>query len=224
MSAPAATPLVPILFFGAVLLAVGAGVWLAYVYEKKRTALLADASLRMGFNFRPKLPKEEIPTLGSFHLFNLGHNRTAKNVMTGRSEGSDVTVLDYQYVTGGGKNSHTWSQTVAIFPGAEALPAFMLSPEHWWDKLGEILGHKDINFDASPEFSKHYLLKGPDEARIRAEFGAEALGFFAQQQGWSVESAGGKLAVYRADRRSKPEELPVFMSEVAAVRRALVHD
>ncbi len=223
-TAAAATPLVPILFFGAVVVAIAVGVSLAYAYEKKRTAALADACLRLGFNFQPTIPKEQAPTFGNFHLFNRGHGRKGWNLMTGKAGGAAVALFDYRYTTGGGKNSHTWTQTVAVFPEAGGLPEFLLAPEHWWDKIGEILGHKDIDFEASPEFSKHYLLKGPDESAIRAAFGAEALGFFGGHQGWSVEVKDRSLAVYRLSSRPKPEEMQAFVADVASVRRALVHD
>lgn len=227
MSAAAAAPLAPFLIFAAILAAIGVGASIAYLNEKKRTAALADVALRLGFTFEPQVQKEVLATLGPFHLFKRGHAQKGKNLMRGRSDGADAIVLDYQYTTGGGKNSHTFSQTVVIYPGspgAAALPDFTLGPEHWWDKIGEIFGHKDIDFEASEEFSKHYLLKGPDETAIRARFGAEPLGFFAQHQGWSVESAGGSLAVYRTSRRAKPEEMQPFLAETAAVRRALVRD
>ena len=228
MSAPAAAaPLAPFLIFAAILATIGVGAYFAYLGEKKRTAALFEVATRLGFGFEPKVSNDEAATLGTFHLFKIGRSRKGKNLMRGRSDGADAIVLDYQYTTGGGKNSHTHNQTVVIYAAsadATALPDFTLGPEHWWDKIGEVFGHKDIDFEASEEFSKHYLLKGPDEAAIRALFGAEPLGFFAQHQGWSVESAGGSLAVYRADKRAKPEELQPFLAETAAVRRALVHD
>ncbi len=217
-------PLVPVLVFAAVVVVIGVGVSLAYRHEKQRTAALADACLRLGFTFQPGIPKEQIPTFGTFHLFNLGHSRKGWNLMTGKADGAAASLFDYRYTTGGGKNSHTWTQTVAVFAEAGALPEFLLSPEHWWHKVGEILGHNDIDFEASPDFSKHYLLKGPDERAIRTAFGAEPLGFFAQQPGWSVEARGGKLAIYRVSHRPRPEELQAYVTEVAAARRALVHD
>ena len=226
-AAAAATPLLPILLFGGTLAAIGVGVYLAYLSERKRTAALADVALRLGFSFEAKISNEEAATLGSFHLFKVGRSRKGKNLMRGKSDGADAIVLDYQYTVGGGKSSHTYSQTVVIYPGsagAAALPDFTLGPEHWWDKVGEIFGHRDINFESSEEFSKHYLLKGPDEAALRTLFGAEPLGYFAQHQGWSVEAAGGSLVVYHTGQRAKPLEMQPFLADTAAVRRALVHD
>jgi len=226
-AAAAAAPLTPFLFFAAILVTIGAAAYLAYVNEKKRTAALFDVATRMGFTFEAKVAKEALPTLGPFHLFKRGRNHKARNLMRGRSEGADAIVLDYQYTTGGGKNSHTHVQTVVLYPGigTEArLPEFTLGPEHWWDRIGQVFGYQDIDFESSPEFSDRYLLRGPDESAIRAAFGSNVLGFFAQNQGWSVESAGGSLAVYRAGRRPKPEEMQPFIAETAAVRRALVRE
>jgi hypothetical protein len=225
VSAAAATPLAPFLIIGAVMVTIGVGAYLAWLGEQKRTAALADVALRLGFNFEAKVSNEEGATLGSFHLFQVGRSRKGKNLLRGRSDGADAIVLDYQYTIGSGKNSHTYNQTVVIYPGAAgapALPDFTLGPEHWWNKIGEIFGHGDINFEGSEEFSKRYLLKGPDEVAIRTLFGAEALGFFAQHQGWSVEAAGGSLVVYHSGLRTKPEEMQPFLAETAAVRRALV--
>jgi carbonic anhydrase len=227
VSAAAAAPLVPMLIIGAVVVTIGVGACFAYLNDRKRTAALADVALRLGFNFEQKASNEEAATLGSFHLFKIGRSRKGKNLMRGKSDGADAIVLDYQYTIGSGKSSHTLSQTVVIYPGeagGAALPDFTLGPEHWWDRFGEILGHRDINFESSEEFSKHYLLKGPDEAAIRTVFGAEPLGFFAQHQGWSVESAAGSLVIYHTGRRAKPEEMQPFLTDTAAVRRTLVRD
>ena len=227
MSAAAAAPLAPILIIGAVVVTIGVGAYFAWLSEKKRTAALADVALRLGFSFEGKVSNEEAATLGSFHLFKVGRSRKGKNLMRGKSNGAEAIVLDYQYTIGSGKSSHTYSQTVVIYAasaGAAALPDFTLGPEHWWDKVGEVFGHRDINFESSEEFSKHYLLKGPDEAAIRTLFGAEPLGYFAQHQGWSVEAAGGSLVIYHTGRRAKPEEMQPFLAETAAVRRTLVRD
>ncbi len=203
-------------------IAVAGGVfYLAWAAQQKRSAALADVAVRLGFSFEPRVDAARLATLGAFHLFKHGHSRVARNLMTGKADDSPAVLLDYQYTTGGGKSSHTYMQTVVIFQDVSGLPDFTLAPEHWWDRIGQLLGHHDINFEASEEFSKHYLLRGPDESAIRAAFGAEALGFFGQHQGWSVESLGGSLAVYRPSKRAKPEEMQPFLAEASAVRRAL---
>jgi hypothetical protein len=199
----------------------GAAIYLGIVAERKRSAALAEVALRTGFTFEPKATVERLATLPPFHLFKRGHGRTGRNLMTGKAGGDPLVLLDYQYTTGGGKNSHTYRQTVAIFQDVAGLPEFTLAPEQFWHRIGSVLGYQDIDFESSEAFSRHYLLRGPDESAVRAAFGAEALGFFGQSPGWSVEACGASLAVYRASKRVKPEDIPSFLSDTSAVRRAL---
>jgi hypothetical protein len=214
-------PTIVVLIVLGALAMTGGILYFAFVAEQKRSAALADVAVRIGLTFEPKVAEERLAALGPFHLFKRGHRRIGRNLMTGKVDAGPVILLDYQYTIGGGKNSHTYQQTVAIFLEVAGLPEFTLAPEHVWQKIGSLFGYQDINFETSEEFSKHYLLRGPDESAIRAAFGAEALGFFAQTRGWSVEAAASALAVYRGSKRVKPEEIQPFLAETAAVRRAL---
>jgi hypothetical protein len=215
--------IVPVAFAALSVVVGGTVIYVSVTGEKKRRAALEQTALMLGFTYLDKVPEAAAAALGNFHLFRRGHSKSGRNMMEGKSGDAPVTLLDYQYTTGGGKDSHTHRQTVAIFRGgATGVPEFELTPEHWWDRVAQVFGYKDIDFEASEEFSKRYLLRGPDEGAIRAAFGAEALGFFAQNLGWSVESLGGSLAVYRAGERCKPEEIQPFLAEASTVRRALV--
>lgn len=143
-------------------------------------------------------------------------------MMTGRVADREVTFFDYRYTTGSGKNSHTWHQSVALFPGgAPGLPDFALAPENFFHKIGQVFGYQDVDFDASPEFSSHYLLRGPDETAIRSSFSADALAFLAEQRGWNVEVRSGHIGIYRSSRRCKPEEAPAYLAESLNVLRAV---
>jgi len=214
-------PTIVVLIVLGALAVTGGILYYAHVAEQTRSTALADVAVRTGFTFEAKVAEERLAALGPFHLFKRGHRRIARNLMTGKADAGPVILLDFQYTVGGGKDSHTYQQTVAIFQEVAGLPEFTLAPEHVWQKIGSLFGYQDIDFEASEEFSKHYLLRGPDESSIRAAFGAEALGFFAQTRGWSVEAAGDALAVYRGGKRAKPEEIQPFLAETAAVRRAL---
>lgn len=216
--------LVPILAVAAVLALIGGIFVVSSRLEKQRTEALAAACQAMGFTFEPDGDLETMKGFGDLPLYGHGHSKKMRNVMTGRAGERDVKLFDYRYTTGSGKNSHTWSQTVALFPrGGEGLPDFLLAPENIFHKIGQVFGYQDIDFDSSPEFSSHYLLRGPDEMAIRSAFGAEALGYFAQERGWHVEVAGGNVGIYRSDKRCKPEDLRSFLEEAKAVLRALAH-
>jgi hypothetical protein len=217
-------PIISVLSIAIAVAVVGTLIYGRTFGQRKRGEALADVALRTGLTFEAKVSKERLATLGSFHLFKRGHGGTARNLLTGKGDAGPMILLDYQYTTGGGNNAHTYQQTVAIFQDVAGLPEFTLAPEHFWHRIGSVFGYQDIDFETSREFSLHYLLRGPDETAIRARFGAEALGFFGQHRDWSVESCGGALAVYRSSKRVKPEEIPAFLADTAAVRRALGRD
>jgi hypothetical protein len=215
--------MVPLAFAALAVVGGGVVVYLSVIAERKRRGALAQVALTLGLSYLDKVPKASVAGLGNFHLFRHGRRKMGRNLMEGKSGDTQVTLLDYQYTAGGGKDSRTCRQTVAVFRGvATGLPEFTFAPEHFWHRIGALFGYQDIDFEASEEFSKHYVLRGPDESAIRAAFGADALGFFAQNPGWSVESFGGSLAVYRTARRCKPEEIQPFLAEAANVLRALV--
>src|SRR5512144_2231352 len=144
--------------------------------EKARTDRLQDLSATLGFSFEREGNLERLKALADVPLFNRGHSKRVKNVLTGRSGEIDVSAFDYRYTVGHGKQAHTSNQTVALFWGVgRTLPDFQMAPENFFfDKLSKILGHQDIDFDSSPEFSSCYTLRGPDETAIRSAFTAEA--------------------------------------------------
>jgi hypothetical protein len=192
--------------------------------ERQRTEALAAACQGMGLTFEPEGDLDALRTQGDLPLYNHGHSKKVRNVMSGQAQDRDLRLFDYQYTTGSGKNSHTWRQTVALFPRAgERLPDFLLAPENVFHKIGQVFGYQDIDFDTSPEFSSHYLLRGPDEMAIRSAFSADALAYFGQHQGWHVEVKDHTIGIYRSGKRAKPEDLPTFLAEAQEVLRALAH-
>jgi hypothetical protein len=212
----------PILIVAAVLALVGGIFVVSMRRERTRTEALAAACQTMGLTFEPDGDLDALRALGDLPLYNHGHSKKLKNVMRGRARSGDLHLFDYQYTTGGGKNSHTWRQTVALFPGAgEHLPELLLAPENVFHKIGQAFGYQDIDFDSSPEFSSHYLLRGPDEMAIRSAFGADALAFFGQHRGWHVEVKDRTVGIYRSGQRCKPEDLRTFLAEAQEVLRPL---
>jgi hypothetical protein len=210
----------------AVLAIVGVGAAIVAVRRARtrRTDATALASQTMGFTFEEEGDFELMKSFADLPLFRNGHSRKVRNVMTGRTSGRDVKLFDYQYTTGGGEHSHTAVQTVALFPGGSGgMPDFLLAPENVFHKIGQIFGYQDIDFETSPEFSSHYLLRGRDEEAIRSAFTADALAFLRERPGWNVEAQSGTVAVYRAGRRCRPEDLRTFLTDAESLLRALTH-
>ena len=185
--------------------------------EKKRTEAMEQASQSLGFTFEPVGDLDLLRAVADLPLFGRGHSRKVRHVMTGRVGDHDLRMFDYKYTTGSGKNSRTWSQTVALLPVGRELPEFVLAPENLLHRVGQIFGYQDIDFEHHPEFSSRYLLRGPDETAIRAAFGPDRLALLEGERGWTIESRNGQLGIYRADKRVKPEELQTFVVDVQRV-------
>jgi hypothetical protein len=189
--------------------------------EKQRLAELAEVAKAMQFTFYEEAPPSVAVQVGGFPLCNLGRSRRWRNVMTGKTADRDAVVGEYEYVIGSGKGRHDYRQTVAIFPGgASGLPDFTLAPENFFHKIGQVFGYQDIDFETSEEFSKHYLLRGQDEAAIRRAFNSAVLAWFGQNGGWSVQTSGGSVAVFRSERKCKPAEVPVFLADALRIQDA----
>ena len=211
----------PLLIVVAIVALVVGGVWYSNKLQKQRTAELAQVAQAMKFSFFEAGTPEIEARMSAFPLCNVGRSRRWRNVMAGKTADRDAVLGEYEYVTGGGKNRHTWHQTVAVFPsGVGGLPDFTLAPENFFHRIGQVFGYQDIDFEASEEFSKHYLLRGPDETAIRRAFNADAISFFARSPGWSVQVCNGNIAVFRSDKRSKPAEVPAFLADALRIQDA----
>jgi len=126
----------------------------------------------------------------------------------------DVSIFDYRYITGSGKNSHMWRQTVILFQSSQLqLPSFVLRPENVFHKIGSTFGYQDINFDSYPIFSKQYLLRGADEKAIRKIFKNKVLGYYDEHKSLSTEGDGDKLLFYRHSKRVSPQNIKIFQKE-----------
>lgn len=180
--------------------------------EKKRTQALHALAERLGWTLHPDPPLTVVPGPSRFELFTSGRRQHIRNHASGERDGREVAVFDYSYVTGAGKSQTTWQQTVVHVraPGL-ALPAFVLRPEHVAHKIGGMFGYQDIDLENDPAFSGQYLLRGEDEAAIRALFDADVRGFYGRHARSCTEAVGADLFFWRTDRLARPEEVPALM-------------
>ena len=192
------------------------------IREKRRTEQLREVAAEMSFEFLMN-DSDLLARLAGFPLFSQGRSRRMGNVLNGASSDTDVSIFDYSYTTGSGKNSTTFRQTVICFRSERlSLPKFELRPERWYHKIGSLVGFEDIDFADYPRFSKQYLLRGEDEASIRDIFTARVIEYFEGQEGLCVEGSGDRLTVYRAGKRVKPQQIRDFLETGFGVYTVLV--
>jgi hypothetical protein len=196
------------------------------IQQKKRIAALTTLAQTMGFNFEGTAWGD--PTRASrlqTAIFNRGHGRRFTNIMSGNFAGLATSVFDYWYTTGSGKNSHTYMQTVVAFTIDVGLPVFELRPEGFFDRIGDRFTHGDIDLESNPEFSNRYLLRGPQEAKIRELFTPSLLSFLEQispEKKWHFEGDGQTLVLYVASSLVDSQGMREFLIATSSIAKTFV--
>jgi hypothetical protein len=141
----------PFLLFGGFLAVIIISIVFGTIRAKKRTESLKSAALEIGFlfegdawNHQPKAHQFGTP------LFEKGSRQRFNNIMTGTTSGLKTSLFDYSYTTGGGKDSSTYTQTVAAYSQDLWLPIFELRPEGFFDRVGEAFVRHDIDLNRTP--------------------------------------------------------------------------
>lgn len=214
--------LVTLFFIGFVVFIVGLIIVVAIIQsrrEKERTEQLQRAAGLLGWQFVATAPMNWIPHMDQFTLFAQGHGKSITNMMYGEIDGVKAALFDYKYTVGHGKNSVTHRQSVVYFESRNlSLPLFSLRPEGVFHKLISALGYQDIDFGNRPEFSKRYLLRGPDEPAVRNAFSDAALGFYEMNPGTSTDGGGSQLFIFRHGPRTPPLESQAFVNWGLAIK------
>lgn len=188
----------------------GIGAYLLHL-ERKRTQALHTAAERMGWSFAAEADLGVVPGMERLELFTRGRGQKIRNLSRGGRGDRQVTLFDYEYVTGSGRSRRAWRQTVVhVHSPRLRLPRFALRPEHVVHKIGGLFGYRDIDLPSDPEFSRRYLLRGQDEPAIRAVFGPGVLDFYDRNPRCCTEADGSGLFFWRTSRRVAPEDVPAI--------------
>jgi hypothetical protein len=191
-------PVPPILII-IIFLAVGAGLFLAWQADKKRREELLLWATARGWNMRPGKQGSMHRDFAGLKVFEKGHSRSAKNVIEGDFEGHPVTLLDYKYVTGHGKNRTTHNRGMVIlhcdFP---TVPLF-IRRENPLDRVGEFFGADDIDFE-SAEFSRKFFVKSHDRKWAFDVVHTRTMEYLLKAPSFTVEFGFGEIAVYKTGK------------------------
>lgn len=206
--------LIPIAVLVSIMLMVGLGIYWAYVVDKKRTETLKVQAEAMSLEFVEEAGENVLQQFERFALFNIGRKRSVANLIEGDSGEVKISIFDYKYVTGSGKHTRHHNQTIAALQSSSLnCPAFSIRPENFLDRIGGAMGFQDIDFESHPEFSRLFVLKGPNEPAIREFLKPALLEYFEGHAGISLEASSDTMFFYRSNVRSKPEQLKDLLSQ-----------
>lgn len=207
----------PMIFVG-VLVLIAVAIVVNQRIEKQRTERLRELASRLGFDFFEAGTSFLAEAVAVLAFLRRGHSQKIRNLMQKDVRGTMITLCDFTYVTGSGKNRHTHTYTIALFraPGVDAFPTFELRPEHFFHKIAKQFGYHDIEFDSHPNFSKKYLLRGASEPQIRGVFDTRLLDYLEQEPNWQVEATQDWMVVHRANR-VKTDEIESFLAQTTKI-------
>jgi hypothetical protein len=202
-----------VVFFGGL-------IWLLFYLDRRRSDKIQAIVTRLGFTFRRKPTDADKALIVGCHIANAGQSHVTSNIIeVAQTDELKLTLFDHVYTVGYGKSSQQYKQTVSRMQSPVLnLPSFVLFPETFFSKIGKLFGGADINFPESPQFSKKYILRGPDEAAIRSLFTPALLQFLERQErALTIDAAGDTLFAHRTSRRAKPEEYEAYVAEAKQI-------
>lgn len=189
--------------------------------RRKRLEALQNLALTGGFCFDPDAAAVPQQLLSVLPVFLHGSSRKSSNLLYRSSSAGQTLVFDYLYVTGSGKSRTQHQQTMVVFNAQVFLPQFELCPENLVHKFLKLFGYADINFPESSQFSKMYLLRGPNEEIVRAQFSLDARTLLQGLPGWRLEAAGQWLAAYKPGGLRSPAEYTEYIEQARSIAAAL---
>lgn len=185
--------------------------------ESNRSETLKVVAARLGLTFSASQDDDLLSAMQAFSLFHKGKKRKMRNVMTAAADGDQLAVFDYQYVDDSGEASATIRHTVGCMQSDRlALPAFQLSSENFFHRIGAAFGMQDIDFEEHPEFSATFRLKGDDETTIRGMFDMQLMDELVERKDICIEAAPGAFICHRLGRK-KSREVEKAIDETYAI-------
>lgn len=178
-----------------------------------RTHAMQAYARAHGMAFEPRDTFGVHRYFGDMKLFKDGIDKHARHMVHHESGLFDHGgIFDYYYTISTGKSSYTYKQTVYFRVQNDlVLPAFQLFPERWYHRVGKWFGMQDIEVLAYPEFSKTYLLQGPQQEFIWKFFqDPDLIAHFTTYKGWSVEAVGRYFVMYYPNMLHPVDQLKSF--------------
>ena len=186
---------------------------------KRRRAFEGFAG-ETGWRFDAEQRDPRVLDMRPFPLFEKGTQKWAKHVVRGDRNDVTVAVFDYRYDESMGDSEYTEQTVVHVRSKRLSLPAFVLSPENVLHRIGNMFGYEDIDFDDTPDFSKHYLLRAKEnEPRVREAFPLPVRVFFERRKPITMEADGDQLLIYHHDKLIEADRLGDYVEEATAIAR-----
>jgi hypothetical protein len=202
---------VPPIIIIIIILAIGVVGFFAWQEEKKRREALLTWAHQRGWRLVSAKSKGIHQDYPGLKVFQKGHSRYAKNIIKGEVHGRPVTMMDYRYVVGHGKNRSTHNRGLVILQTDFPTVPMFIRRESALDRVGEFFGADDIDFESS-EFSRKFYVKSNDRKWAYDVIHTRTMEYLMRAPSFTIEFGLGEIAVYKTgwcdtDRYEKALEL-----------------
>jgi len=208
----------PLIIVGFVALFIVIGV-LGYLSSLKRRQAMMALAARLGLNFYYQKDRS-IPRRYRFlDKLRAGRDRYAFNILTGNYQENDVTIFDFHYKTGSGKDTHHHYLSFFLLNLPQLFPELVIVKEGIFSKIGQALGYDDIDFE-SHEFSRKFCVRSKDKKFAYDVCNARMIEYLLSNTDLSIEIEDNILAI-SFNRRLKPEYIEPNLNRLIQVRSLL---
>ncbi|MEQ8909895.1 MAG: SulP family inorganic anion transporter [Vicingaceae bacterium] len=171
-----------------------------------RQQMLKEFAKEIDWNFRTN-SVFDVPDLKAFPFFATKEIDHAYNMFKGEYQNRRLKLMDVEFYEGELVSREKHKQTVMLFELKQEFPAFRLDKERVLDRLADIAGFHDINFENHKDFSRRFTLRGDDEQQIRAFFNDDLILFFESNPYYHLECNGKSILIVKGLRLATISEV-----------------
>lgn len=192
---------------------------LGYISSMKRRQAMMALAAKLGLNFYYQKDRD-IPRRYRFlDKLRAGRDRYAFNILTGNYRENNVTIFDYHYKTGSGKDTHHYYLSFFMLNMPISFPELIIVKEGIFSKIGQALGYDDIDFE-SHEFSRKFCVRSKDKKFAYDVCNAQMIEYLLSNTDLSIEIEDNILAI-SFNRRLSPEYIEPNLNRLIKVRSLL---
>lgn len=192
---------------------------LSYVSAMKRRQAMMALAARLGLNFHPNKDRSMAGHYRFLDKLRAGRDRYAFNILSGGYKDNDVTVFDYHYKTGSGKDTHHHYLSFFLLNLPVIFPELVIVREGLLSKIGQALGYDDIDFE-SHEFSRKFCVRSKNKKFAYDVCNARMIEYLLSNDDLSIEIENNILAI-SFNRRLSPDRIEPNLNRIIEVRSLL---
>jgi hypothetical protein len=192
---------------------------IGYINSMKRRQAMIALAARLGLNFYPGKDRDMARRYRFLDKLRSGRDRYAFNTLSGSYQGHDVTVFDYHYKTGFGKNTHHYYLSFFLLKIPASFPELVIGKEGLFSKIGQALGFDDIDFE-SHEFSRKFCVRSKDKKFAYDVCNARMIEYLLSNDDLSIEIEDNILAI-SFNRSLSPVNIEPNLNRLIAARSLL---